>query len=396
MNKTHELHGEKASVHDADFQSIYAGKRILVTGAGGSIGSRLVMSLLHLAPDQIAALDRDENAIYELEQNIHTSRSSVHFESHIADVRDSGRLADICKSFSPQVIFHAAAYKHVPLMELHPFEAVLGNVVGTENLLNIVAGFGAERFIFISTDKAVNPVSVMGATKRIGEMLVQSAAKLGRMRAACVRLGNVFGSRGSVIPLFQRQIAAGGPVTVTHPDIVRYFISMPRAVHQILRAGTEARVGEIYVAEMGQPRNIHELARELILLSGSEPEKDIAIQIIGLRPGEKLREELNSRYERLAKTRFEGLSVIEPPDIDERALMNQIARLVQSARSADRDAVYRNFSEMGLGFKYIPRLLQTSEPRHDLVAEVGPTERPKQLLNSANAATATAAVAARR
>ncbi len=347
--------------------STYAGKRILVTGAGGSIGSQLVKQLARLEPATIAALDKDENAIFELEQDFCLRRSPIALEAFIADIRDAGRLSAICKSLSPQVIFHAAAYKHVSLMERHPCEAILGNVLGTENLLNIAAGFGAERLIFISTLTAVNPVSVMGATKRIGEMLVQAAAKLGRIRTASIRLGNVFGSRGSVIPLFQRQIAEGGPLTVTHPDIARRFISMRRAIQLILCAGTEAKDGEIYVAEMDKPRKIQELARELVLLSGSDLEKDIAIQFTGLRLGEKLTEDIILRSERPMKTRFEGLFAVSPANNNENVLRSHISQLIQSARSSDPNAIYRILTSMALGFTHIPE-----RPAHGL--EITATE----------------------
>ncbi len=346
-----------ASEQMADLESAahatYSGKRILVTGAAGSIGSQLIMHLIRFAPRKIIAFDKDENAIYELEQKLRLRRTALPVEPYVADIRDACRLESICQTFAPQVIFHAAAYKHVPLMELHPCEAILANVMGTKNLLDVVAGFGAERFVFVSTDKAVNPVSVMGATKRIGEMLVRAAAQSGRVQAASVRFGNVLGSRGSVVPLFQRQIAEGGPVTVTHPDVVRYFMTMQQAVQLILAAGCEAQKGEIFAADMGRPRNIQELAREMILLAGLEPGKDIDIRIVGLRPGERLAEELFGRSERVAKTRFKGLSVIEPPAVDHRTLMQNISQLVQSARSADPRGIYSILGMMGLGYKQI-------------------------------------------
>jgi FlaA1/EpsC-like NDP-sugar epimerase len=332
----------------------YSGKRILVTGAGGSIGSQLIKQLARLSPQALAGLDKDENAIFELEKELCLRRPPIFMETFIADVRDAGRLSAICKSLSPQIIFHAAAYKHVSLMEQHPCEAILGNVLGTENLLNIAAGFGAERLVFLSTVSAVNPTNVMGATKRIGELLVQCAARLGRIRTASLRLGNVFGSRGSVIPLFQQQIKNGGPLTISHPDSARYFVSMRRAVQLILCVGVEAKDGEIYVVEMGKPRKILEMAREMILLSGADPEKDIAIQIAGLRSGEKLLEENATRYERPQRTRFDGLFAIEPANTNERVMRTQISQLIQSARSSDRDSVYRILTSMSLGYTHIP------------------------------------------
>jgi FlaA1/EpsC-like NDP-sugar epimerase len=361
----------------------YGGKNILVTGAGGSIGRRIIADLAQYAPLKMAALDRDENAIYELEQEIRLNRLPVRVESHIADVRDAGRLGGICQTFSPQVVFHAAAYKHVPLTEAHPSEAVLSNVLGTMNLLDVVGGFGTERFVFLSTNDAVNPAGIMGATKRIGEMLVCAAAKSGRFRAASVRLGNVLGSSSSVVAVFQRQIAAGGPVTVTHSDMVRSFITMKQATELILSAGSVAQNGETYLSEMGRPRNIQELAREMIFLSGSQGGNAIEIEIIGLRPGEKFAEELKTLHEVRGKSRFENLSYIEPHALDERTLMGHIARLIQSARNEDRNGVYAVLSGMGLGFKQIRPSAVDCPPASALRVEEGPlSQRPSSLENS--------------
>lgn len=331
--------------------SAYRAKRVLVTGAGGSIGGELVRQLVALAPSKIAILDKDENAVYELEQELRLLRTPVPIEPHIADVRDLDRVRAVFEGFHPQFILHAAAHKHVPLMEMHPCEAVLNNVGGTKNMLMIAAEFGAERFVFISSDKAVNPVNVMGATKRIGEMLVQASVNATGLRAGCVRFGNVLGSRGSVIPLFQKQIAEGGPVTVTHPDMVRYFMTIQEAVQLILCAGARVHSGEIFVLDMGKPRKILELARELISLSGFEPERDIQTKITGLRPGEKLVEELVAPSERVLRTELDKLAVIQSRPFDEDALLADIARLLQSARSNDRIRVHELLSSMGLGFR---------------------------------------------
>jgi FlaA1/EpsC-like NDP-sugar epimerase len=328
----------------------YRGKRVLVTGAGGSIGSELVRQVSRLAPGAIAILDKDENSIYELEQELRLRKPSVAVEPQIADVRDARRLTAIFQDFQPEVIFHAAAHKHVPLMEMHPCEAILNNVSGTKNVLDLAAQFGVERFVFISSDKAVNPANVMGATKRIGELLVRASMNSSEVRLACVRFGNVLGSRGSVVPLFQKQIAKGGPVTVTHPEMVRYFMTIQEAVQLILCAGSLARGGETFVLDMGSPRNILELAREMILLSGFEPEKDIETTFTGLRPGEKLSEELVASTERLVPTRFEKLSVIEPQYCDECALLYDIDRLVQTARNNDPMQVYEILRNMDMGF----------------------------------------------
>ncbi|MBZ5501195.1 MAG: polysaccharide biosynthesis protein [Acidobacteriia bacterium] len=344
----------RESIEVSEFEEVagptYRGKRILVTGAGGSIGSELVRQLGRLHPSKIAILDKDENAVYELDQELRRRGFPVSIETHIADVRETSRLRGIFSEFRPQAIFHAAAHKHVPLMEIQPCEAVLNNVGGTKNVLDVSAEFRVERLVFISTDKAVNPANVMGATKRIGEMLVQAQRNAGGMRVACVRFGNVLGSRGSVVPLFQKQIAAGGPVTVTHPDVVRYFMTIPEAVQLILCAGTLAGHGETFVLDMGNPRNILELAREMILLSGLEPEKDIHIAITGLRPGEKLTEELVAQAETLSPTSMEKLSVIEPQAVNHASLMADVARLLHSAGNNDRTHVLELLETMGLGY----------------------------------------------
>jgi len=355
MNQPQKDAVENTVDFEAAVRAIYACKRILVTGAAGSIGSHLIFQLLRFAPDRIAALDKDENGIYELEQELLLKRAPPAVETYLADLRDACRLESICQDFAPQIIFHAAAYKHVPLMELHPSEAILGNVMGTKNLLDVIGGFRAERFVFVSTDEALNPVNVMGATKRIGEMLVQAATQSGRVRGASVRFGNVLGSRGSVVPLFHRQIAAGGPVTLTHSDVVRYFITMQRAVQLILAAGCEANKGEVFVADVGQLRTVEELAKEMILLAGLEPGRDIEIRIVGLRPGERCAEEGVPRSSRVARTRFEGLSMIEPPNVNDRTLTRNISHLLQGARSADPHGIYSTLGMMGLGYKRILR-----------------------------------------
>jgi FlaA1/EpsC-like NDP-sugar epimerase len=342
-------------VEVADFAEIagvaYAGKRVLVTGGGGSIGSELVRQLVRLKAAKVAFLDKDENVIYELEQELSLMKFGSLIEPIVADVRDSNRLRAIFREFRPQVVFHAAAHKHVPLMEMHPCEAVLNNVGGTQNVLDACLDSGVSRFVFISSDKAVNPASVMGATKRLGEMLVQSAAREHGIPAACVRFGNVLGTRGSVAPLFSRQIASGGPVTVTHPEMVRYFMTVEEAVQLILCAGTLAQRGEIFVLDMGSPRKILDLAREMIWLSGFEPEKEIETRIAGIRPGEKLSEELAASNETLLPTEFEKISQIEPQSSAEGSLARDVAKLLRIARNNKPRQVFEFLSEMDLGFR---------------------------------------------
>lgn len=348
----------RESIEVRDFPAVagptYRGKRILVTGAGGSIGSELVRQLVRLSPSRVAILDKDENSIYELEQELIRRKVSFPIEPQIADVRNEGRLRAVFSEFRPQAIFHAAAHKHVPLMELHPCEAILNNVGGTKNVLDASIEFRVERFVFISSDKAVNPTNVMGATKRVGELLVQSLTKMHGPRFACVRFGNVLGSRGSVVPLFKKQIAEGGPVTVTHPDVMRYFMTIREAVQLILCAGTMAKRGEIFVLDMGNPRNILELAREMILLSGLEPGRDILTTITGLRPGEKLTEELVTPFESLQQTSLEKLSVIEPQPFNQGLLLSDVESLLNQASNNDPRRLLQSLRDMGLGYQGMP------------------------------------------
>jgi len=344
---------------DDSVRQVYRGKRILVTGAGGSIGSELVRQLLLLEPDSIAALDKDENSIYELEQELAFEFPDARIDCQIGDLRQRERLIPLFAEFRPQVVFHAAAHKHVPLMEKQPCEAVLNNISGTNTLLDACRENGVERFVYISTDKAVNPASVMGATKRVGEMLVQAFASGGFLRSACVRFGNVMGSRGSVIHLFRRQIAEGGPVTVTDPEVVRFFMTIPEAVQLVLCAGTLGQHGEVFVLDMGNPRKILDLAHEMVRLSGLELVKDIEVSITGLRPGEKLVEELVGPAEQLCATRFEKLSMIIPQSVDSRVLLENVTSLVRTAQENNRDRVHELLSSMGLAFR--PRAEKTGE-----------------------------------
>lgn len=283
------------------------GKTVLVTGAGGSIGSELVRQAARFEPELILLFDISENGVFELEHELKRNFPRQKYIPIIGSIRDLAKVEEVFAKYRPEVVFHAAAHKHVPLMELNPKEAVKNNVFGTLHVAETAKKYRAERFILISTDKAVNPTNVMGASKRVAEIIIQMMAKSGDTRFAAVRFGNVLGSAGSVIPLFRKQIEAGGPITVTHPEVTRYFMTIPEAVQLVIQAGAMAKGGEIFVLDMGEPVKILDLAREMIRLSGLEPEKDIKIEFIGLRPGEKLHEELFYDKEDVIKTEFEKI-----------------------------------------------------------------------------------------
>ncbi len=293
----------------ADFSYI-SGKTILVTGAGGSIGSELCLRLSELSPKHLIVLDICENGIFELCEGFTESRFSG-FSAEILSVTDKVALERVFEKYKPDIVFHAAAHKHVPLMECCPSEAVKNNVFGTLNTAQLSIKYGAEKFFLISTDKAVDPVSIMGATKRICECVVGTLCgkETEATKMITVRFGNVIGSNGSVIPLFERQIRCGKAVTVTHPDCTRFFMSIPKAVEFVISAGSIAKGGEIFVADMGEPVNVFELAKELIREHGFEPGKDIKIDFVGLRPGEKLCEELFCADEKVSETKLHGIWV---------------------------------------------------------------------------------------
>ncbi|HHD2754184.1 TPA: polysaccharide biosynthesis protein [Clostridium perfringens] len=314
-------------------------KVVLVTGGGGSIGSELCRQIARFSPKLLLILDIYENNAYELQNELRRKMPDLKKKVLIASVREEKRLENIFKKYKPQVVFHAAAHKHVPLMEDSPEEAIKNNVVGTLNVAECANKYGVERFVLISTDKAVNPTNVMGASKRLCEMIIQAINKKSNTEYVAVRFGNVLGSNGSVIPLFKKQIAEGGPVTLTHKEITRYFMLIPEAAQLVLQAGAYAKGGEIFVLDMGNPVKIYDLARDLIKLSGFEPEKDIKIKISGLRPGEKLYEELLMNEEGLIETGHEKIFIGKPGEYDLDRIKLGINALVDISELGDDETL---------------------------------------------------------
>ena len=304
------------------------GKKVLVTGGGGSIGSELCRQIAKFEPSELVILDIYENNAYDLQNELNRlySDNQLNFRVVIASVRDKQRIERVMEDIRPDVIFHAAAHKHVPLMEDNPKEAVKNNVFGTLNVAQAADKYGVKKFVMISTDKAVNPTNVMGATKRNCEMIIQSINKISKTEFVAVRFGNVLGSNGSVIPLFKRQIAEGGPVTVTHKDIIRYFMTIPEAAQLVMQAGAMAKGGEIFILDMGEPVKIIDLARDLIKLSGFDPEVDMPIKVTGLRPGEKLFEELLMDEEGIKATVHKKIFVGRPTFTDYKLLMKSLEK----------------------------------------------------------------------
>jgi len=331
----------------APVHHLITGKRVLVTGAGGSIGSELSRQIVSLGPAAMVLLDRYENGLHVLATELEASGQRCALESVIADVTDAARIADVLAAHRPQIIFHAAAHKHVPLMELNPCEAVKNNVRGTRVVAEAARRFTVERLILISSDKAVNPSSVMGATKRVAELVVQQMNDEGAAIFTAVRFGNVLVSNGSVVPHFLAQIKAGGPVTVTHPDMRRYFMLIPEAVHLVLHAAALAEGGDIFVLEMGEQMKVLDLARSLIRLSGFVPDEEIEIKFIGLRPGEKLSEELVGWDETAEPSSVEGvLRVRASTRSAQSALLQQVTELEEVAMEGDPVAVRKKLEEV--------------------------------------------------
>jgi FlaA1/EpsC-like NDP-sugar epimerase len=328
----------------------YRNKRIMVTGAGGSIGSELSRQLAAMWARELILLDKDENSIYEIESELRTTMPHCPTIPIITDIRNRPRLKCIIERFRPQIVFHAAAHKHVPLMECNISEAILNNIVGTRNVAELADAHGVEDFVYISTDKAINPTSIMGATKKIGEIIVQGIAAGSKTRFSCVRFGNVLGSRGSVVPLFRKQIAAGGPVTVTHSDIRRYFMSIAEAVQLIIQVGTLGNGGQIFVLDMGQPIKVEDLARDLIRISGYK-ESDIGIQYIGLRPGEKLYEEILVDEEKTKATEFQKIFIAPAGEVNSAKFLSVLENMIRAAEQCCDKEVVDCLNSIDIGYQ---------------------------------------------
>ncbi len=325
------------------------GKRVLVTGAGGSIGTGLCRQICRYSPEKIILFERAESPLYEIDLELKKNFQNIEVVPVLGDIQNREELDKVFHQLQPEIVFHAAAYKHVPMLEEHPWKAVENNVFGTKNLIEVSKAFKCDKFVFVSTDKAVNPTNVMGTSKRIAELLVQEigcADGNSGTSFMTVRFGNVIGSVGSVIPLFKKQIAEGGPVTVTHPDIVRFFMLIPEACQLILQAGAMGNGGEIFLLEMGEPINIDNMARDLIRFSGFEPDGDIKIEYTGLRPGEKLYEELMTDIEDVVPTGHKKIMVLNTSCLNPEVLNGKLSLLKEKAKDRDGAGIRSLMKEM--------------------------------------------------
>ncbi|HOA41683.1 MAG TPA: nucleoside-diphosphate sugar epimerase/dehydratase [Halanaerobiales bacterium] len=348
------------------------GRTVMVTGAGGSIGSELCRQIARFKPWRLLMLDNYENSLYYLDLELKKGFPDIEIIPIISCVRDKERLDNLFASYRPDLVFHAAAHKHVPLMEYNPGEAVKNNIFGTRNLLEVADRYKVDKFVLISTDKAVNPTNVMGATKRVAEMLVQAMNKRSQTKYMAVRFGNVLGSNGSVIPLFKKQIATGGPVTVTHEEVTRYFMTIPEAVQLVIQAAALGRGGEVFVLDMGEPVKIINLAKDLIKLSGLKLGEDIDIEITGLRPGEKLYEELLHDTENNISTEHERIFITRLEEIDDAALAAALEDLWEESCQDNAIAIIRLLMD----------LVETYKPNRKDMAEMGMMEANDEIASS--------------
>ena len=320
---------EPAKLDTASIKEYLRDKTVMITGAGGSIGSELCRQVAQFSPKQLVLFERTEFNLYQIHMNLLELFPALKIHAIIGDIMNQSRVEQTLAKFMPEVVFHAAAYKHVPLMEMNPIEALQNNIRGTSIVAHCAHVYGVRKFVMVSTDKAVRPTNIMGVSKRIAELICQSVGSKSKTQFVTVRFGNVLNSVGSVIPLFQRQIAKGGPVTVTHPEIYRYFMTIPESVQLIMQAGAMGKGGEVFILDMGAPVKIVDLARDMIFLSGLEPDKDIKILYTGLRPGEKLYEELLTAGEEVKSTLHQKIKVAGSEDTDCTVLMNNVENLLE-------------------------------------------------------------------
>jgi FlaA1/EpsC-like NDP-sugar epimerase len=348
---------EAVKLDEKGLHAFLSGKTVMVTGAGGSIGSELVRQVVPFSPLRLLLVERSEYALYQIEEEMRRVWPTLNVVPLLADVGDGGRMRDLFAEYRPEIVIHAAAHKHVPLVESNPGEAVKNNVAGTLTTGELAGEFGAEAFVLISTDKAVNPTSVMGATKRAAELVIQMLDRRFDTAFLAVRFGNVLGSTGSVVPKFREQIARGGPVTVTHPEMRRYFMTIPEAAQLVLQAGALGEGGEIFILDMGQPVKVVDLARDMIHLSGLTPGEDIEIVFTGMRPGEKLFEELGTSADQVDRTRHEKVFVGKIPQMAPEAVMAAVSRMTNVVCDGDGKAVREELQRL------IPEAVLSDEAR---------------------------------
>jgi len=345
------LERDAISLTTENIKQQLSNKTILVTGAAGSIGSEIVRQVIQFQPKKIILLDQAESPLYDMEMELKDEYDSLSYEIVIGDIRNIDRMENVFKSFLPQVVFHAAAYKHVPMMENNPSESILTNVLGTKILADLAVKYKVEKFVMVSTDKAVNPTNVMGASKRIAEIYTQSLGKIVSTKFITTRFGNVLGSNGSVIPRFRQQIEKGGPVTITHPEITRFFMTIPEACQLVLEAGTTGEGGEIFIFDMGESVKILDLAKKMIKLSGLTLDKDIKITFTGLRPGEKLYEELLANEENTLLTHHKQILVAKVKEYDFEFISNQIQALINCFNQQDNKLIVKQMKQLVPEFK---------------------------------------------